>query len=348
MHRITLTPPAKEQHGTTIIVESGLLRKVQEHLGDLKRYDHVVVLYDQGIKTVAEKVTKALAGCLTIPVESGDASKSLMEAERIARFLLEAECTRRTLLVCIGGGMITDLGGFLASLFMRGIPCAYVPTSLLGMVDAAIGGKTAVNAAQRKNILGTVTHPESVLIDVDLLRDLPLKYLEDGLVEAIKVGAVTDAKLFRWMEEHMEEVLKRDTVQLEECVARAVQAKVNVVEMDDRDIKQRHLLNFGHTVGHAVEALSNFEISHGRAVAIGMCAEMQAKKVPEADRVRSLLKTLDVPLEIPSSLRPDALFEAMLVDKKSIHGTVRVAVPKKIGEGVLETLTKEEFDSLFS
>lgn len=342
---ITFIPPARPSVETKIHIGSGVLGRIAEFTTNA---DFVVVLSDAGVNFIADDVAKNIRSPIRIEVPSGDASKSLAEADRIVTEMLDAGATRTTVLVCIGGGMLTDLGGFIASIFMRGIRCVLVPTTMLGMVDAAIGGKTAVNAGSRKNMIGTVTHPSEVLIDIDLLQKLPDTQLREGLVEAVKIAAIADATLFEWLETHLDSVLARDAAMMEECVTRAVQAKVRIAREDEQDQNRRLLLNFGHTVGHAVEALSHYTIAHGAAVSIGMVAEMKMLAVRGAERIGDLLRALDMPVDIPPAMKPEDLWAVMLSDKKNIGRTVRAAVPAGIGTGLVAEITEKQFKKLFT
>ncbi|MBP9850288.1 MAG: 3-dehydroquinate synthase [Candidatus Peribacteraceae bacterium] len=344
MHTLTLTPPARSNPGTDITIGAGALQQCALHA---KSHSRIVVLYDEGIESIATRVMHAIGDCVRIPVQSGDASKSLKEADRIVSVMLEQGCTRKTLLICVGGGMITDLGGFVASVFMRGIQCVHVPTTLLGMVDAAIGGKTAVNVGSKKNMIGTITHPRAVIIDTELLQTLPDSQLAEGLAEVIKVAAIIDDPFFQWLEEVMPQILKRHPAILEECVIRAVSAKVKIVEADEHDRDERLLLNFGHTVGHAVEALSGYKLSHGNCVSIGVVAEMTLTDFKDRARVEKILTLVGLPLAIPPAMKPEDLWTVMLSDKKNEGGVVRIAVPKRMGEGAVHTLTHETFLTLF-
>lgn len=343
MHTVTLTPPARGNAGTNIQIGSGALAYLSKLT---KGHDRIVILFDESIAEIAQRLV--IADALRISVKSGDASKSLSEVDRVVSLMLENGCTRKTLLMCVGGGMMTDLGGFIASVFMRGIPCVLVPTTLLGMVDAAIGGKTAVNVGAKKNMIGTITHPQSVLIDTDLLASLPDAQLSEGLSEIIKIAAIVDHPFFEWLEEVMPQILKRHSIILEECVLRAVTAKVNIVQADEHDRDERLLLNFGHTVGHAVEALSEYKISHGHCVSIGTVAEMKLAAFKEASRVTKLLAEANLPIQIPVDMKPDDLWAIMLSDKKNEKGVVKMAVPKRLGEGAVQMLSKELFLTLFS
>ncbi len=346
MRTLTITPPARPVVATKILIGAGILSDTSSCL-QKGAYDGAVILYDRNLEGLAKSIGRTLNPRAFLPVVSGDASKSVAEVERIADLMLQNGCTRRTLCVCIGGGMITDLGGFIASVFMRGMPCVYIPTTMLAMVDAAIGGKTALNVMHHKNMLGTLTHPESVLIDIDLLEKLPPKQLSEGLTEAVKIAAICDENLFSWFEQHLKEVLNRDPRMLEECVSLCVSAKVSVVESDESDQKERLFLNFGHTVGHAVEAASLYQLSHGCAVSIGMAAEMQLSGFPDAPRVLSLLSGLNMPIAFPENSDKDVLWGIMKTDKKNSGGEVRIAVPGRIGSGKVMSITLQEFQSLF-
>lgn len=354
MHTFTLNPPARERKPTNIMIGEGLVELPQGGISSLSTllntdtFDRIVLLYDQGIEAIAKKLEQSIGSSLMLPVARTDASKSLAEVERLTTLMLNAGCTRNTLLVCIGGGMITDLGGFLASIFMRGIPCILIPTSLLAMVDAAIGGKTAVNAGGRKNMLGRLTHPMSVIIDPALLNDLPDQQFFEGLVEVIKIAAMVDGPFFAWIESSIQKVLAREPQTVEECITRAIQAKIRIVEADDYDRDVRLLLNFGHTVGHAVEALSQYKLSHGAAVSIGMAAEMAMSHAKDAARILALLEAVHMPVRIPQSMNASALWTVMQTDKKSEHGAVRIATPVRLGEGAVTSVKQDQFLTLFA
>ncbi len=318
---------------------------MQDAIG-LLHPDRIVVLYDKGVAHIAKEVQAGLRDSIGIAVESGDASKSLKEVERITTLMLEAGCTRQTVVVNVGGGMITDLGGLIAGVFMRGVSCIHVPTSMLAMVDASIGGKNGVNLGSTKNIIGVIAHPSAVAIDVELLSDLPEAVLAEGLVEVVKIAAIADEEFFAWLEKNIAKVLAKDLVACEECVAKAVGLKARIVEQDERDEQVRLNLNFGHTVGHAVEAHAKFAMSHGRAVSIGMIAELRMTKMRGIGRIEQLLKDIAMPTELPD-FPPDALWELMRRDKKNVAGSVRVAVPQTLGSAEIRTIQRSDFDTLF-
>lgn len=344
---IHLTPPKKDRPSHDIIVGAGESKHIAELIASRGSFDAIIVLHDTNVTAIAQAIAQTIPGVKRIEVSNGDSSKLLSQIEKITQQMLAFGCTRNTLLMNIGGGMITDLGGFIASIFMRGIPFIHVPTSMLGMIDAAIGGKTGVNAAGAKNILGTVNFPQAVVVDTDFLKDLPNELLCEGLVEVVKVAAMRDKKFFVWLEKNLAGVMKKEEETLIRCVTSAIALKAKTVEEDDSDTLVRLYLNFGHTVAHAVEALSHYSLSHGKAVSIGMVAEMTMAGFSDRDRVQALLQQLDMPMTIPSEFKKEDLWNLMKSDKKNSQGEVRIAVPKKIGEGEIRSIKKEDFDSLF-
>lgn len=343
MKKILLTPPRPQAQRCPIIVDSGALGEIPRLVGDMHDVDRCIVLYDVRLKEVAEAIVDALPDAHGIAVPSGEESKSLLQVERIAQDMLLKHVTRNSILINIGGGMLTDLGGFVASVFMRGIRFINVPTSLLGMMDAAIGGKTGVDLGPMKNMIGTITHPSAVVIDTDTLTSLPDEQLREGLVEVVKKAAILDAEFFGWLEENMDAVLDRKESALNVCIQNGARMKAEVVGKDDRDANHRLLLNFGHTVGHAVEAMSRFSLSHGKAVSIGMVCEMKVAETKEQERVVALLKQLDMPLDVPIIMKNDELWDIMKNDKKTVGDDVRIAIPTELGRGNVRSMTFAEF-----
>lgn len=323
------------------------MQKAGDVISKLGSFDSLIILYDFGIEEIAFRLKDILPAAQFIGVQSGDASKSLREVERIAKQMLKLGCKRKTLLISVGGGMISDLGGFVASIFMRGIPCMHIPTSLLGMVDASIGGKTGVNLGKMKNILGSIHHPAAILIDTSIAAGIPEAQLKEGMVEVVKIAAMRDRIFFEWLEQNIERILKRDQEALTKAITDAVSLKAKTVEEDENDTLIRLLLNFGHTVGHAIEALSGFSLSHGECVSIGMVAEMKMVKFMDASRVQRLLVSLGMPVSIPSVYKPKKLWQTMQNDKKNDANTVRVAIPQTIGAGIVCPITYDEFSAIF-
>ena len=341
MSSITLTVPARSARSYPIVVECGAIAHIRDHLP--ADADGVIVLCDAALRSIADRVSKNVDAKAVIEVRSGEASKTLTETERLVGDLLKIGATRKTVLINIGGGMLTDLGGFVAAVFMRGIRYIHVPTSMLCMTDAAVGGKTGVDLGETKNIIGAIHQPTAVICDIDLLQTLPDSALREGVVEAVKMAVMLNAEDFQWYEQHLDRILVRDADVLTECVTKAVQMKADVVSEDEHEHTHRMFLNFGHTIGHAVEALSKFAIPHGQAVAIGMRAEMMLAGCADAERVTEILKRMDMPVTIPATMDRETLWDLMRRDKKNIGGVVRMAVPTTIGSGEIQTIDHDAF-----
>jgi 3-dehydroquinate synthase len=251
--------------------------------------------------------------------------------------MLAAQLGRDSAVIALGGGVVGDLAGFVAATYLRGIPYVQVPTTLLAMIDSSIGGKTGVDVPAGKNLLGAFHQPHLVVADLDVLGSLPPAQLAAGMAEAVKHGVIADRDYFDALEQEHAAVTARDAGTLERVVRRSVEIKAEVVAADEREAGRRAILNFGHTLAHAIEATAKFTTLHGEAVAIGMAYEArlaEALGIAEpgtADRVRRLLDRYNLPLELPESATADALVAAMQLDKKARDGAVRFALPQAIG-----------------
>lgn len=296
---------------------------------------------------VAERHPEAIAReWTTLHVRGGESLKTLDQAELVLRAMAEAGLDRGGLLLAIGGGTVGDLGGLCAALWLRGIECWQVPTTMMAMVDSAVGGKTAVNLPEGKNLVGVVHPPARVLVDPDFVVDLPPIDYASGLAEALKVAIGLDDVLFGFLEQNASAVLARDLGAVERVVQRCLAAKAAVVESDLRETGPRRVLNLGHTLGHALEANSGFAVPHGLCVARGLhfaldvaVAEGQLGKA-DADRCTKLLLRYGYardPLPPTAELLP---FVAR--DKKAEHGTVRFVVPTGIGRAGIRPLRLEQ------
>lgn len=250
--------------------------------------------------------------------------------------LLSAQVGRDGAVVAVGGGVTGDVAGFVAATYHRGIPWVQVPTTLLAMIDSSIGGKTGVDTAHGKNLLGAFHQPRLVLADLDTLATLPAPQLAAGMAEAIKHAAIADADYFAALE-RVDVPLTRDPAALERVVARSVEIKAQIVSADEREQGRRAVLNFGHTVGHALEATSGFALLHGEAVAIGMVVEarlaeaLQVAEAGTAQRIAAALRHHRLPTAIPDGCTLDPLIAAMRHDKKARDGALRFALPLRVG-----------------
>jgi 3-dehydroquinate synthase len=313
-----------------------------EHLGEILRsrgLQNLVVVTDKNVaKYHAEKVITSLrkAGCnpSLLTIQAGEAYKTLETVNRLWHSFLEAGSDRKSTVIALGGGVIGDLAGFAASTFMRGMDWVTVPTTLLSMVDASLGGKTGFDLPEGKNLIGTFYPPKLVLADPQVLKTLPDEEFTSGLAEVVKHGIISDPELFDMCTRGLDWVNKH----LEEIVRRAIAVKIKIIEEDPYERGFRAALNLGHTVGHAVELVSRFQLRHGEAVSIGMVAEAKlAERLTVAGKglseaVAGTLKALSLPIQIPGELRREEIIHAMRVDKKKSNGVVRFALPVEIGK----------------
>jgi 3-dehydroquinate synthase len=268
----------------------------------------------------------------------GEAHKRLTQVEMLADQMLERGADRSSLVMGFGGGIVTDVAGFLAAIFMRGVPVLQIPTTLLAQVDAAVGGKTGVNLAGGKNLIGSFHQPLGVLIDPDVIATLPPREYRAGLFEVVKCGVIRDREIFDLMATRSQDVLNLQPEIIDRLIAGAVRVKADVVSADERESDLRRILNFGHTIGHAMEAETGYvRFLHGEAVAWGMIAATEIAKLrgmlnqQEASRIIGAIHDYG-PLPDPSDLDPDRLFSRLASDKKTLHGTVHFVLPTRIGD----------------
>ena len=312
--------------GYDIVLERGALRRAGELL-NLRR--KVLLVADAGVPAACVDAVAAQCGvCVRHTVEPGEARKSFAELEAILTRMLNAGFTRGDWVVAVGGGMVGDLAGFAASCYMRGVDFYNLPTTVLSQVDSSIGGKTAVNLGGVKNIAGAFYQPKKVLIDADVLQSLPARQVSAGLAEAVKMALIRDAALFERFERG---VAAGD---FEEVIAASLRIKKGVVEQDEKEHGVRRALNFGHTIGHGIEAATG--LYHGECVALGMLPMC-------SDAVRARLLPVLEALSLPTSVRADAerVYEAMLHDKKADGGMLTVVRVETPGDFILEPVSQE-------
>jgi 3-dehydroquinate synthase len=282
---------------------------------------------------------------------AGERHKRLAELEKLADQLARAGADRSSLLIAFGGGIVGDAGGFLAAIYMRGIDYVQVPTTFLAQVDSSVGGKTGVNLAAGKNLIGSFHHPRAVFADIDVLQTLPDRELRAGLMESVKAGIIRDPALFRFMEKNADAILRRDPATLEKVIVASIRMKADVVAVDERESGLRMILNYGHTLGHAIEAATGFRtLLHGEAVGWGMLAALQialARNTVAPDQAERIEKTIVAfgPLP-PFRVTPARLLEAAGRDKKNRAGTRRFILPKGIGNAiVVEDIADRELEA---
>jgi 3-dehydroquinate synthase len=321
------------------VVERGAISRIPEFVPD--RCGKVFVISNEDVWNLhGARVREALGdgGFDVLFFPAGEENKRFGPVEELAERMVELGADRSSLIVAFGGGIATDMAGFLAAIFMRGIPVIQIPTTLLSQVDAGVGGKTGVNLAVGKNLIGSFHQPLAVLIDPDVLKSLPDREFRAGLYEIVKTGVIAEEALFDFLASRREAVLARDPGAVEHVIAESVRIKCEVVSEDERESGLRRILNFGHTFGHALESETRYSrFLHGEAVAWGMrAATYLALTMGMLARVpgERIVELIDAYGPIPSlaGVRSAALAERMLHDKKTIQKRVHFILPVRIGE----------------
>ncbi len=341
---MTVRVATAEQRTTSydILIGRGLLAELPDLAQAACPAPRYAVITDSHVATLYGEKLVARCRDATLQVEllefpAGEWNKTRETWARLSDRMLAAQLGRDSAVVALGGGVVGDVAGFVAATYLRGVPYIQAPTTLLAMIDSSIGGKTGVDVPAGKNLLGAFHQPRLVVADLDLLGTLPAPQLAAGIAEAVKHGAIADADYFAFLEREHDAVTTKQPDALERLVRRSVEIKAGVVAADERETGRRAILNFGHTVAHAVEATAKFAVLHGEAVAIGMAYEARLAErlgiaaAGTADRIRRLLERYDLPLELPESATPDDLLATMQLDKKARAGTVRFALPEVVG-----------------
>ncbi len=313
------------------------------YLDKLVNKDSTILLADENF---ALKNKKKLAGWKTIIVPSGEQHKIQHTVDKIIELLITLGADRSTTLIGIGGGVATDITGYVASIFMRGVKFAFVPTTLLGMTDAAIGGKNGINVDLYKNMVGLIRQPEFILFDYTLLKTLPKEEWINGFAEIIKHACIHDAAMFTLLEAQKLNYFQKDSCHLAKLIQRNVLLKTKTVLKDEFETGDRKLLNFGHTIGHAIENL--YKIPHGHAVSIGMGVACKISEkltgFNQTDRVTKLLKQYGLPPQF--QFDKEAVWELLLSDKKIKSGSIHYVVLNKIGKASTLSLPLEQLHTL--
>jgi len=341
---VTIRVPLVEKRDASydILIGAGLVHQLDKILPEycpaaayaLITDSHVGKLYGEDLVTRLSAIGYRTE-LLTFP--GGESNKTRDTWASLSDRMLAAHLGRDCAVIALGGGVVNDVAGFVAATYLRGVPLAQVPTSLLAMIDSSIGGKTGVDVPAGKNLLGAFHQPRVVVADPDLLGSLSSVQLAAGLAEAVKHGAIADAEYFAFLEAEYAAIFAKHAPALERVVRRSVEIKAAVVAQDEREKGKRAILNFGHTVGHAIEATSRYEVLHGEAVAIGMVYEGRLAETlgiaaaGTSQRIRAVLERLHLPVERPDASHVDDLIAAMRADKKVRAGEIRLALPRAIG-----------------
>ncbi len=334
-----------------VVCRSGALAQVEKEIARLGRFSSVHILSSPKVwRAVGNRIRRGLPARFAKHVhlfDDAEAAKSLQTVEKTSRALVRAGADRRALVIAVGGGVVGDVAGFVAASYLRGVALVQVPTTLVAQVDSAVGGKTGVNLAEGKNLVGAFYPPRLVLADPDALATLPDREFRGGLAEVIKYGVIADAKLFEFLEVNLEMLLRREPGALEHVIRRSIEIKARVVGNDERESGVREILNFGHTFGHALESVTRYRrFQHGEAVAWGMmCAALLGHEVAgtPADgvsRIVALVRRLG-PLPEWPKIATTKILHAMHSDKKAREGKLRFVLAPRIGhaetvEGVPE------------
>jgi len=326
-------------------VGNGLLDRIGQTLKEKNIQGRIAVISDKKVFSLyGNKLISSLnvAGYDTVAytVKGGEGSKSGKDYLKILEFLAKNQFTRTDTLIAHGGGVVGDLTGFIAGTYLRGIKFIQVPTTLLAFADSSVGGKTAINLKSGKNLVGVFNQPEAVICDIDVIKTLSKKDYACGMAEIIKYGMIFDEELLELLQDGMEN-------HAEEIIARCIDLKRIVVEKDERDNGDRQLLNFGHTLAHAIEKASKFRIAHGQAVAVGMhliterAVEKGLCEKQVLDKLESLLVDYDLPVAV--NIETEELFEITLVDKKRKGDEITVVMPEKLGKCYLKKMSVNEW-----
>lgn len=327
-----------------IQIKRGLFRRIGEIINKRFPQSHYVILTTRALEKIyGRELKKQLPSALFLALPDGEAAKNIKTALELAKELLIKKIEKRDVIIGFGGGVATDMAGFLASIYMRGVPFVAMPTTLLGMVDAAIGGKTGVDF-KAKNMLGTFYPAELVLCDLDMLDSLPANEIKSGMAEVVKYAVTLDPSLFH---DIAEKQLKFDVI-----VKKSIQAKLRILRHDPKETGARKILNYGHTFGHAIESQAGYTIPHGEAVSIGMTisnriAQKLGKQAPETgEKIKGALENLGLPTSLPRGMCITDLKKWTAQDKKRVNGKIAFIIVRAIGNPEMVSLSPDELVKL--
>jgi 3-dehydroquinate synthase len=345
---------ALDERSYDIFIGEGNLKEIGGKLSEFGFSDKIALISNPTVyELYGETVSKALRDSgydlAEVLIPDGEEYKSLDSAEEIYTSLLKAKLDRKSALIALGGGVIGDITGFAASTYMRGIDFIQIPTTLLAQVDSSVGGKTGVNHPLGKNMIGSFWQPRLVWIDTLTLNTLPRREFLSGLGEVIKYGVIWDRELFSYLDANRNKILELDAKALMHIIRRSCEIKAEIVSKDERESGLRAILNYGHTIGHAVETLTGYKkYLHGEAVAIGMCLEAELSSQlgftgsNEPAMLKNLIDSFGLPSEMPSGIQTGELLLSMQIDKKTVGGKMHFVLPEKIGRVKVYSGTEPE------
>lgn len=365
IHEISMTIPIKSTISYPIIIGASLY-DVSTWLPKNKTFNQIVIITDHTVKKhygllLNKYLRQTGHNSLLLSFPAGEKFKNNKTKQEIENAMLQHRCERDTLILALGGGVVGDLAGYIAATYMRGVPYIQIPTTMLAMVDSSVGGKTGVNTIHGKNLLGVIYQPTCVVADISLLKSLSKKNIINGLIEAIKMFLTHDAESLRYTESHLHSIVKSDDKVLEEIVNRAVRIKAAVVGRDEKERGERSALNFGHTIGHALEKISNYTLLHGYAVAYGILVEAtisHALGLLSAEQlliIKNLIAKLGITGKDLQKYELTKLIQATKNDKKVQLGNAHYTLLQEIGStlitngnyahSVVDEIVKQAFKS---
>ncbi|TFG91135.1 MAG: 3-dehydroquinate synthase [Candidatus Atribacteria bacterium] len=354
-----------KDEGYNICIKKGILGNLSEYLSKVIKNKNVIVITNPLVNSLhgtnlLSALEKSEFNADFIEVPDGEKYKSLSTAKHLYNELLKRRADRTTTLIALGGGVIGDLVGFVASTYMRGLPLVHIPTTLLAQIDSSIGGKVAVDHPLAKNIIGSFYQSKAVYIDPEVLQTLSVKDIKNGIAEAIKIAVIKSPAFFKCLEKNMSQLLKKNIDLLCKLVENAVSLKVEIVLQDPWERGLRKVLNFGHSIGHALEVRAGYQdLSHGEAVALGMLIETKIARnrgicsEEFEEKIKQILSFLSISLSIPR--KPESMFkyfqnvdynqfwETLILDKKNYQGRMAFILPEALGKvNLIDNITKEE------
>ncbi|RJQ40488.1 MAG: 3-dehydroquinate synthase [Nitrospiraceae bacterium] len=333
-----------QERSYDICIGSNIIEKIGPKLKSLSSCRKIAVISNPAVnrfygKKVLNSIKSSGFDAIPVIIPDGEKYKDISIVQKIYGELLKHRLDRKSALIALGGGVIGDITGFAASTYMRGIDYIQIPTTLLAQVDSSVGGKTGVNHKLGKNMIGTFYQPKLVWIDIDTLRTLPKRELLAGLAEVIKYGVIWDAKLFAFLENNRDKIISLDRKALTYLIKRSCEIKAAVVSKDERESGLRAILNYGHTIGHAIETATGYrKYLHGEALAIGMRIEARlAERLGfitgrTAQRIKALIDEYCLPSEMPAKINLKSMMSSMQLDKKSVAGELKFILPERIGK----------------
>ena len=342
MNKLNVQVPAAESRSYDIEIQAGIFEdlpsKIEQKLGPCAK----MIVTDNNVEKCGHIKKIASCGEVFIIDPPGECNKYMSTILDILEAMEKAAMGRDSAIIAVGGGTVGDMAGFAASIFKRGIPIIHVPTTSVSQADSSIGGKTGVDSSISKNAYGAFWHPSCVFIDVETLKTLDRRQFNAGLAESVKHALIADSEYFEYLENNIDSILNKETSALEKLAIYNCKIKASIVSIDPTEKNQRRILNYGHTIGHAVESASNFDLLHGEGVAIGIIAaslieiKIGIGNTQRLGRIEALLKKLGVPLAIPANITKAQICKLLKRDKKSISGWPRFALIEEIGKPYID------------